>query len=82
MSVSPDQYAYVNPAPFDDDSADYVLPIAKQFTDHLDIPHFEPNLTQQSIIQTPTHAVTIPCTEARLARFWKWMRGRFGLGDG
>lgn len=82
MSVSPDQYAYANPAPFDDDSADYVLPIAKQFADHLNIPHFDPNLTHQSITQAPKQAVTIPCTEARLARFRKWIRGWFGLGDG
>jgi hypothetical protein len=33
MSVRPEDYAWVNPAPFDDDSAGYDIPIANGFAD-------------------------------------------------
>jgi hypothetical protein len=80
MSVRPEDYAWVNPAPFDDDSADYVMPIADGFADYLKISRFDPNISTND--RCPKEAITNPCTEARLARVSKWIRGWFGLGDG
>ena len=82
MSIPPENYALANPAPFDEDSADYVFPIADEFADYLKIERFDPTLMPITQDPYPKDAITNPCTEARLARFSKWMRGWFGLGDG
>lgn len=82
MSIPPENYALANPAPFDEDSADYVFPIADGFADYLEIDRFDPTLNPITQAPYPKDAITNPCTEARLARFSKWMRGLFGLGDG
>ncbi len=79
---TPEDYAWVNPAPFDDDSADYVIPIADGFAEYLKIPRLKLDNITSTEEPCPTEAITNPSTEARLARFSKWMRGLFGLGDG
>ena len=82
MSIPPENYALANPAPFDEDSADYVFPIADEFADYLKIDRFDPTLMPITQDPDPNDAIPNPCTEARLARFSKWMRGWLGLGDG
>ncbi|WP_345325762.1 hypothetical protein [Novipirellula rosea] len=37
FSIAPDDEPFVIPAPFDDDSADFVFPIAGQFADYLGV---------------------------------------------
>ena len=37
MSIAADEAPFMIPAPFDDDSADFVMPIARQFAAYLDI---------------------------------------------
>ena len=77
MSVCPEKHALVYPAPFDDDSIDYVMPLANDFADHLGIAR--PN---QGEMRPPPHearefAITKCCTGAGLACVWNWMRSRF-----
>lgn len=82
MSVQPDHSDFVIPASFDDDSADFVIPIAAEFADYLKIPRFHLNSIVISPNRPPEPAITFPCTKARLVRFSQWMRSWFGLGDG
>lgn len=44
-SIAPKDLPYIVPAPFDEDSADYVLPIAAQFAEFLGMPPPDCNMT-------------------------------------
>ena len=82
MSVPQEDFSWANPAPFDDDSPEYVVPIADGFADYLKIPRLDLNQLQSTQHQSSESAITRPYTEARFARFSKWIRSWFGLGDG
>jgi hypothetical protein len=82
MSMRPADYSTAYPAPFDDDSPEYVVSIADGFADYLKIPRVDLNQLQSFRDRSLESAITSPCPEARLAGFSKWMRGWFGLGDG
>lgn len=74
MSIHPVDYAFANPAPFDDDSADYVIPIAAQFADYVKIPQFDPNVLQQASSSSSASSIANRCADSRLTRFPKWIR--------
>jgi hypothetical protein len=57
MSVPPENYAWANPAPFDEDSADYVFPIADGFADYLKISRFDPTELPITQDQSPKGAI-------------------------